>query len=70
MLPRWVRPSLMMAGGLDMRMVRVTIEYDMDDAEKPIQDELQDWLQGNVNVLDIVAAGDDPSCVTIVEIKP
>lgn len=37
------------------RMVRVTIEYDMDDPKKPIADELWDWLQGAVTVQDIVS---------------
>jgi hypothetical protein len=52
-----------------MRKVRITIEYDMDDPEKPLADELWDWIQGNVNVQDIVAVNeDDPSCVSIKEI--
>jgi hypothetical protein len=55
-----------------MRMVRVTITYDMDDANKPLNDELQDWLEGRVNVQDIVDCYErdaEPFPVTIEEVR-
>lgn len=51
------------------RMVEVKIVYDMDDQDKPLIDELRDWLNNNVNILDVVSCNnDDPSCVTIREV--
>ncbi len=48
------------------RLVTVTITYDMDDTEKSLTDELNDWLQGNVNILDLfsVLAGDNKTAAT------
>lgn len=37
-------------------MVRVTIEYDMDDTNKSLSDELVDWWRGNVDVQDLFSA--------------
>jgi hypothetical protein len=37
------------------RIVTVTLTYDMDDEDKPLSDELRDWLEGNVNVMDLFA---------------
>ena len=52
-----------------MRMVRVTIEYDMDDPDKPISEELWDWINGRVTLMDIIECNDgDPSCASIREI--
>jgi hypothetical protein len=50
------------------RMVEVRIVYDMDDPGKPIKAELNDWLEGNVNVQDIVEV-DGPQAITIREIE-
>ena len=38
------------------RLVKLTVIYDMDDPEKPLDDELQDWYANNVNLQDIVEA--------------
>ena len=48
------------------RMVTVTITYDMDDEEKPLTDELNDWLQGNINVMDLFTglAGENKTAAT------
>ncbi len=48
------------------RMVTVTITYDMDDEEKSLTDELNDWLQGNINVMDLFTglAGENKTAVT------
>jgi hypothetical protein len=48
------------------RMVTITITYDMDDEDKSLQDELRDWLDGNVNVQDIIAC-DSEDAVKITE---
>lgn len=37
-----------------MRMVRITIEYDMDDEEKTLEAELQDWYDRRVHVDDLI----------------
>lgn len=37
-----------------MRMVRVTIEYDMDDEDKSLSAELSDWFRGRVEIGDII----------------
>lgn len=44
-----------------MRKVTITITYAMDDDEKPLQDELHDWLNGDVDVQDIVACNSEDS---------
>jgi hypothetical protein len=46
-------------------MVKLTVIYDMDDPDKPIKDELKDWLEGNVSVQDIVAITGDEDMATI-----
>lgn len=51
-----------------MRMVKVTVTYDMDEPDKPLAAELQDWIDGNVGVADIVAC-DEPDAVRIEEIS-
>jgi len=35
-------------------MVKVTIVYDMDDTEKSLEDELHDWIAGNISVQDVM----------------
>lgn len=35
-----------------MKRVTLTISYDMDDEEKPLYKELQDWIENAVNVQD------------------
>jgi hypothetical protein len=34
-------------------MVTVTITYDMDDEDKSLEAELNDWLSGSINVQDL-----------------
>lgn len=48
------------------RLVTVSITYDMDNTEKSLTDELNDWLQGNVNILDLFGAlaGENKTAVT------
>jgi hypothetical protein len=36
-----------------VRLVRITIEYDMDDTEKPLKEELNDWIKGSITVQDL-----------------
>ena len=55
-----------------MRMVKVTITYDMDDESKSLNDELQDWLEGRISVQDIVDCYErdaEPFPVTIEEFR-
>ena len=35
------------------RYVRITIIYDMDDPNKPLNDELREWYYGDVRLSDI-----------------
>lgn len=35
------------------RTVTIIISYDMDDEEKSLSEELRDWVEGNVNVMDL-----------------
>ena len=56
------------------RMVRITIDYDMDDTDKPLSAELKDWLGGHVNMADIFdedgnPSSDESASVTIREIE-
>jgi hypothetical protein len=51
-------------------MVTITITYDMDDETKPLEQELQDWLHGNITVEDVrenALANHEPCPVTIAE---
>ncbi len=43
------------------RVVKVTIVYNMDDEEKLLSVELQDWLDGHVGVQDIFESNGLPS---------
>ena len=36
-----------------MRIVTVTITYDMDDTVKSLKDELKDWIRGDISVQDL-----------------
>jgi hypothetical protein len=47
------------------RQITITITYDMDDPDKTLADELQDWYDGNVDLRDL--AVDETSKVTIAE---
>jgi hemerythrin len=42
------------------RMVRLVIEYDMDDTEKPLSLERFDWIKGHIAVQDLIADDDHP----------
>jgi len=39
-----------------MRLVTLCITYDMDDPDKPLDDELNDWLKGSIDVQDLIEA--------------
>ena len=50
-----------------MRMVEVTIIYDTD---KPLSQEMHDWLMGKIDFQDVLEANDgDVTCIRIKE-KP
>ena len=54
-------------GGDGMRMVEVTIIYDTD---KPLSQEMHDWLMGKIDFQDVLEANDgDVTCIRIKE-KP
>jgi hypothetical protein len=65
-------PILQTERYLAMRMVKVTVTYDMDDESKSLFDELQDWKDGFVNVYDILelwaSKPETPCPVTIEEV--
>jgi len=37
------------------RVMKIVIEYEMDDGDATEESERQDWLDGNVNVADVIA---------------
>lgn len=39
------------------RAIQIVITYDMDDPAKSLNEELQDWVKGNVDMVDVVATG-------------
>ena len=44
-----------------MRRVRLIVEYDMDDEDKSLEAERQDWLREDVTIADIVACDGEDS---------
>jgi hypothetical protein len=50
--------------------VRIVIEYDNDGANPTLEEEKQDWLNGDVDLWDIVNGGGGPTAsVRFEEIK-
>lgn len=39
------------------RAIQIVITYDMDDPAKSLNEELQDWVKGNVDMVDVVSTG-------------
>lgn len=58
-----------------MRLVRLTVIYDMDDDTKPLEAELSDWINGRVAIVDLgcsslgtkTATSEDGATITIEE---
>lgn len=42
-----------------MRMVTVSITYDMDDPTRPLAEEREDWIKGHVAIHDLANTGEE-----------